>query len=277
MWGEAGLTAERFVADPFGPAGSRMYPHGRSGALASRRGVGLPRARRQPGEVRGFRIEAWRIEAALTRHPAVAQAAVIAREDQPAATSASSALRGGECRRAWRMRASCGAHLAERLPDYMVPSGFMFWIICRSRRTASSTRRALPAPEAAVAGVRRAPRSPQEEILCVAVCRRCSASERVGIDDNFFELGGHFAAGDPANQAASVSPWMWRLRSAACSRLRPWRVWPSVLPRRSGAARAGAPAASGRDPALVCAAPAVVPRPPGGAQRNPTTSRSRCG
>ncbi|WP_037924833.1 AMP-binding enzyme, partial [Streptomyces violaceorubidus] len=119
-----GLTAERFVADPYGPAGTRMY---RSGDLARYTPAGeleyLGRADQQV-KLRGFRIEPGEIQTALTTHPALAQAAVVLREDTPGGARLAAYLvpaPGGQVPGPRELR----EHLTGLLPDYMIPASFV--------------------------------------------------------------------------------------------------------------------------------------------------------
>ncbi|WP_436844487.1 amino acid adenylation domain-containing protein [Streptomyces wuyuanensis] len=185
------LTAERFVADPFGEPGTLMY---RTGDLVRWRGDGqidyLGRADHQV-KIRGFRVEPGEIESALADSPGVAAAAVAVHTGRNgvkrlvaytvAASGASAADVAHDVLR---------ARLSALLPEFMVPSAFVELDAMPLTVNGKVDRAALPAPALCDAGGGRPPKDAREELLCRAFAEVLGL-ERVGVEDNFFELGGH--------------------------------------------------------------------------------------
>ncbi|WP_405672999.1 amino acid adenylation domain-containing protein [Streptomyces sp. NBC_01530] len=187
--GRPGLTAGRFVADPFGGPGERMY---RTGDLAVRGSDGqlrfLGRADHQV-KLRGFRIELGEIEAVLAAHPAVAEAAATVAEGPRGekqlvayVVPAEGAVPGAD---------DLGDHLAHTLPAHMIPSAFVTLGSLPHTASGKLDRKALPAPDAPLAA-KTAPRTEREETLRGIFAEVLGlAPDQVGIHDAFLDLGGH--------------------------------------------------------------------------------------
>ncbi|WP_159851114.1 non-ribosomal peptide synthetase [Nocardia sp. CY41] len=207
--GRAGSTAARFVADPYSPAGERMY---RSGDLARWNDRGelefLGRVDDQV-KIRGFRVEPGEVEAVLATHPGIARAVVVARElpggdkqligyavphthtdhtDGVAGggVAVDGVAGGGDVVDAVAVR----GFLAARLPEFMVPAAVV--VVDRLPLTANGKldRGALPDPVFTGGGAHREPRNAEERALA-AIFAEVLRLDRVGIDDSFFDLGGH--------------------------------------------------------------------------------------
>jgi len=194
--GQPGLTAERFIPDPFSEEpGGRLY---RVGDVARHRNDGnlefLGRVDQQV-KIRGFRIELGEIEATLKTHPTVRDAVLVAAGangstsdrrlvayvvPEPGAADAPSSQ---ELR----------AHVSRSLPDYMVPSAFVVMQALPLSASGKVDRRALPAPERASPepAAAYAPARTELEKTVASVWQGVLGAERIGVDDNFFELGGH--------------------------------------------------------------------------------------
>ncbi len=186
--GRAGLTAERFVPNPYGEPGARLY---RTGDLVRWVEGGMLEFVGRVDEqvkVRGFRIELGEIEAALLANGKVSEAVVVARADESGEKRLVGYVVGveGEPVSGTELR----EHLLERLPEYMVPSAVVVLSEFPLNANGKVDKRALPDVELATAVDYVGPRTPIEEMLC-GIWSELLRVERVGINDNFFELGGH--------------------------------------------------------------------------------------
>ena len=209
------LTVDRFIPDPFGGEGARLY---RSGDLArwtetdsaevrecgsaldsheNERTPALPHFRTLSLEffgraddqvkVRGFRIELGEIESVLLEHPRVREAVVLARGIGDERRLVAWTVADGDAPTAAELR----AHLGGRLPEYMVPAAFVPLDALPLTRNGKVDRRALPDPDASAhSGAYVPPRTPTEEVLA-GIWAELLGVERVGSDDGFFALGGH--------------------------------------------------------------------------------------
>ncbi|MGZ4134792.1 MAG: non-ribosomal peptide synthetase, partial [Tumebacillaceae bacterium] len=186
------LTSERFLHDPFaGTFDAKMY---KTGDMARYLPDGtiefLGRADHQV-KIRGYRVELGEIETVLTQHSVVREAAVIAREDVPGDKRLVAYLVVDK--QTMPESSQLRKYLLAHLPEYMVPSAFMYLDALPLTPSGKLDRRALPEPERDREELKRtyvAPRTPVEETLAL-IWADILRLEQVGIMDNFFELGGH--------------------------------------------------------------------------------------
>ncbi|MEU8437215.1 amino acid adenylation domain-containing protein [Streptomyces sp. NPDC029216] len=190
--GQTGLTADRFVACPFGEPGSRMY---RTGDVVRWNGDGrveyIGRSDFQV-KLRGFRIELGEIEQVIAGHPDVESAVALVREDRPGDQRLVAYVVPVAGRTPGRLDLTALTDLArEHLPEYMVPSAVVPLAELPSTPSGKLDRKALPAPDLpAQAGAGRGPRNRNEEVLCRLFAELLGVEE-VGIDVDFFDHGGH--------------------------------------------------------------------------------------
>lgn len=185
--GRPDLTAERFVADPFGAPGERLY---RTGDLVRRDDDGalhfLGRVDDQV-KIRGYRIEPGEVESVLLRHDGVAATTVQAMPDHAGRPRlVAYVVASGDTD---ALVTDLRAHAQQHLPDYMVPSAVVVLDALPVLASGKLDRAALPAPDfGAQAGGAR-PRTPEEQQLCAAFADVLGVPG-VGVDDDFFALGG---------------------------------------------------------------------------------------
>jgi len=185
--GRPDLTAQRFIQNPF-VSGGRMYKTGDLGRWLPDGNIEYLGRNDLQIKIRGFRIEPGEVEARLAEHPAVREAAVLAREDLPGEKRLVAYYVGDEALGAQVLR----THVAGKLPAYMVPAAYVRLEHFPLTPNGKLDRKAMPAPEAEAFITRgyEPPQGETEETLA-RIWQQLLRVERVGRHDNFFDLGGH--------------------------------------------------------------------------------------
>ncbi|NWC10473.1 amino acid adenylation domain-containing protein, partial [Pseudomonas agarici] len=204
-----GLTAERFVPDPFA-SGGRLY---RSGDVVRQRADGvidyLGRIDHQV-KVRGFRIELGEIEARLQEHPAVREAVVLARQGQSGVqlvgylVPVDAAAGGDPLLTQERLRDEINQRLRDVLPGYMIPTYLLFLQAMPLTPNGKLDRKALPEVDGSLMQRRFVAPTGELECTLAGIWRSVLKLEQVGRNDNFFELGGHSLLATQATAMAQM-------------------------------------------------------------------------
>jgi amino acid adenylation domain-containing protein len=185
------LTAEKFIPDPYGEAGSRMYKTGDLGRYLPDGNIEFLGRMDHQVKIRGFRIELGEIESALLGCEGVSNAVVVVREDEPGEKRLVGYVVAEE-----RPGPTVGAlreALQSRLPGYMVPTGWVFLEALPLTPNGKVDRQGLPAPEGgrAESGVDYVAPYSETQRLLAEIWSALLKVDRIGVHDNFFTLGGH--------------------------------------------------------------------------------------
>lgn len=181
------LTAERFVADPFGAPGERLYRTGDRARWVSEGNLEFVGRADAQLKIRGFRVEPGDVELAICRDSRIARAAVVGYAPRPGDMRLVAYVVTSENISAAQLR----ERALEVLPEYMVPAAFVVLDTLPLTATGKVDRARLPVPRWMTDKKAALPRTPQEEVLCGLFADVLGRQSPVGIDDGFFEIGGH--------------------------------------------------------------------------------------
>ena len=185
------VTAQKFIADPFSTSrGARLYSTGDIARYLPDGSVEFLGRSDQQVKIRGFRIETGEIEAELNAHPDIGEAIVTVREDADGERALIAYVVAAPGPRPAPVQLR--AYLKEKLPEYMIPSAFVFLAALPLTPNGKVDRQSLPSAENSVLDESNyvAPRTPTEEVL-VGIWSRIFHTDKLGINDNFFDIGGH--------------------------------------------------------------------------------------